>query len=522
MKKIGRYEVIEELGRGAMGVVHKASDPTIGRLVAIKVLSLNSLGSGGVPGARDIFMREARAAGRLSHPGIVTIHDALEDTESKTSYIVMEFVQGRTLEAVLEAQPALEPENALDLLRQIAEALDYAHAQRIIHRDLKPANILLTDDGRVKITDFGIAKIAAREGATMTVSIMGTPAYMSPEQVRGIQIDARSDLFSLGILAHLMLTGQKPFMGDTAAVMFKIVYEDPIPVTTLNPKLSPGHDYLVLRCLAKDPSRRYSTARELLDDLEDVRAGRPPRSEARVPMSQLRAGERTVMAMRPPMLPLPTPVSQAPKTKWLAAGAGAGVALAALIGVAIWIFRQGGHTPPTPPPAAAAPLAASGEHTKPPPLEASSGAGKVGLSPPSAEPSPNLTARATPPPSPATAPRKSNVDTVADLLFEHDRKEVSLTIQSGDRVIYQGSSKGKKRGGFLGIKGEFVERVTRPITIPAGARQLSIHVSSPDRTLDLSGQISATALTGPSPILHVVVNGGQLITGWSSKSSSGP
>src|SRR5271169_2562613 len=223
MKKIWRYEVVEELGRGAMGVVYKASDPTIGRLVAIKVLSLEASSETGVPGAQEIFMREARAAGRLSHPGIVTIHDALEDPETKAHYIVMEFVPGRTLEDLLLHGPALSAEKALEIVREIAVALDYAHQQRIIHRDLKPANILLTEDGRAKITDFGIAKIMAREGALRTTSVMGTPAYMSPEQVTGGEIDARSDLFALGILLYLLLAGEKPFAGDTAAVMFKIV-----------------------------------------------------------------------------------------------------------------------------------------------------------------------------------------------------------------------------------------------------------------------------------------------------------
>ncbi|MGE5325759.1 MAG: serine/threonine-protein kinase, partial [Deltaproteobacteria bacterium] len=185
MKKIGRYDVVEELGRGAMGVVYKASDPTIDRMVAIKLLMLSRPAQAGLPGAKDIFLREARAAGRLSHPGIVTIHDALEDPESKSCYIVMEFVEGRTLEKALLTGPPFAVERALNVARQIGEALDYAHKQKIIHRDLKPANILLTDDGRAKITDFGIAKVIATEDAHRTLAIMGTPSYMSPEQVMG-------------------------------------------------------------------------------------------------------------------------------------------------------------------------------------------------------------------------------------------------------------------------------------------------------------------------------------------------
>ncbi|MGH2361282.1 MAG: serine/threonine-protein kinase, partial [bacterium] len=227
MKTIGRYEIIDELGRGATGVVYKASDPTIGRQVAIKVLSLESEKTEEGPSSRDVFMREARAAGRLSHPGIVTIHDALEDPESHSCYIVEELIPGRTLERVMLSGPLMSTDKSLDIIRQIAEALDYAHRNQIIHRDLKPANIILTEDGRAKITDFGIAKIVAREAVSKTLAIMGTPAYMSPEQVTGGEIDSRSDLFSMGILLYLMLVGEKPFPGDTAAVMFKIVYEDP-------------------------------------------------------------------------------------------------------------------------------------------------------------------------------------------------------------------------------------------------------------------------------------------------------
>ncbi|MBI4164445.1 MAG: serine/threonine protein kinase [Acidobacteria bacterium] len=298
MKKIGRYEVVEELGRGAMGVVYKASDPTIGRMVAIKVLVLDDKVEEGTLSPRETFLREARAAGRLSHPGIVTIHDALEDEPTRSSYIVMEYIPGRTLEKLLISSPQIGAEKAFDIIRQVAESLDYAHRNQIIHRDLKPANIILTEDGRAKITDFGIAKIAA-QGAMRTVAIMGTPSYMSPEQVTGGEIDARADIFSMGILLYLMLVGEKPFVGDTAAVMFKIVYEDPVLPSKVNPKLTAADDYVILRCLAKDRAKRYGSAREFLEDLDDLRRARPPRSQARVLPSEIHAAERTVAAAHP-------------------------------------------------------------------------------------------------------------------------------------------------------------------------------------------------------------------------------
>ncbi len=322
MKKIGRYDIISELGRGAVGIVYKASDPTIGREVALKVLSLHASSEGGTSSPPQMFMREIRAAGRLAHPSIVTIHDAFEDPENQTSCIVMEFVPGVTLEKILESGQPLTTEQALNLVRQIAEGLDYAHRNQVIHRDLKPANILVTADGRAKITDFGIAKVLAREGMARTIGVMGTPSYMSPEQVRGGEIDGRSDIFSLGIMIFTMLSGKKPFSGNTAAVMFKIVYEEPPAPSTLNPQLTPAHDYLVRKCLAKDRNLRYASARELLRDLEDLQRGRPLRSQAaaaapgpNAPPIPAAAPRLDRMPAAPiPSLPKPGPRPPAPPT----------------------------------------------------------------------------------------------------------------------------------------------------------------------------------------------------------------
>jgi serine/threonine-protein kinase len=518
MKKIGRYDVVEELGRGAMGVVYKASDPTIGRLVAIKVLSLEASAGAGVPGAREIFMREARAAGRLSHPGIVTIHDALEDPESRSNYIVMEFIPGRTLESILLAGPALETDRALDIIRQIAEALDYAHHNQIIHRDLKPANILLTDDGRVKITDFGIAKIVAREGAARTVAIMGTPAYMSPEQVTGGEIDARSDLFSMGILLYLMLVGQRPFAGDTVAVMFKIVYEDPVLPSRLNRQLQAGHDYLVMRCLAKDRTKRYTSAREFLDDFEDVRQGRAPRSEARIPFSELRVGERTMVAQRPFVTPEESKRAESRKLRHVFTGAIAGVSLVAVLGLGVWWFRQRGKVAAPPAPAEATAIGPS-----PPPAPAKGEATLDQPPPPAATTAVARTTKPTGTQPSATKPvaSQTRVARVVQLVWEHDLKEARLSLRSGTQVIYEGSSKGRKKGGLLRGKG-YATTASRPITIPAGARQLSIRVRAPDGSLDLSDQVSALAPAHPSAALHVAVKDGRLVAGWQTAAQPAP
>src|ERR1039458_5299828 len=283
MKKVGRYVIISELGRDAMGIVYKASDPTIDREVALKVLSLNASHEEGTNSPQEMFMREVRAAGRLAHPSIVTIYDAFEEQEHQTSCIVMELVPGLTLEKTLHSGRPMSTQQMLSIIRQVAEALDYAHRNQVIHRDLKPANILVTEDGRAKITDFGIAKVLAREGIARTVGIMGTPSFMSPEQVRGGEIDARTDVFSLGIMIFTMLTGQKPFAGNTAAVMFKIVYEEPAVPSSVNAQLTPAHDFVVKKCLAKDRNQRYSSVRELLGDLDDLQHGRSPRSQTEAP-----------------------------------------------------------------------------------------------------------------------------------------------------------------------------------------------------------------------------------------------
>ena len=547
MKKIGRYEVIEELGRGAMGVVYKASDPTIDRLVAIKVLSLDSPTEAGVPGARDIFMREARAAGRLSHPGIVTIHDALEDPESRSSYIVMEFIPGRNLESVLLAEPSPGIEKALDIVRQVAEALDYAHRNQIIHRDLKPANIILTEDGRVKITDFGIAKIVAREGAARTVAIMGTPAYMSPEQVTGGEVDTRSDLFSMGILLYLMLVGQKPFTGDTAAVMFKIVYEDPVLPSRMNPQLTGGLDYLALRCLAKDRAKRYASAREFLDDLEDIRQGRAPRSEAKLPMSELRAGERTVMAQRPFITPAEKAREERKKLRHVLTGAAAGVLLVALLGLGAWLLLEWRKSTAPPPPtqAASAPNTASSRApsaskgavaggtsqrvvpaealTKPSQERATKVIGAPATSP---QPPPSVTSSAAGSPAvrPVTVPAtatpaatKPGTGRVVALQCTHQLEEATLLVLDGNTTIFQSRLIGKKKRGFVGFRGGYSGSLTESLTIPTSTRQLTVRVYSADGSVNVLKKISAVPPSSAAHTLRVAPTRQQLTLQWTEE-----
>src|SRR5215470_11881151 len=221
---VGRYEILGEMGRGAMGVVYKAKDPTIGRIVALKTMRLDTQGIDSGELLRR-FQNEARAAGLLNHPNIVTIYDAGE--QNGMFYIAMEFIQGTTLQEVLEERHVLPAEEALQISREVCKALDYAHAHGIIHRDVKPANIMITAQGAVKIMDFGIAKTGGN--MTSTGHVLGTPNYMSPEQVKGRQLDGRSDVFSYGVVLYEMLTGEKPFVGqNVTTIIYKIVNESPI------------------------------------------------------------------------------------------------------------------------------------------------------------------------------------------------------------------------------------------------------------------------------------------------------
>lgn len=259
LEKIGRYQITRELGRGAMGVVYHAIDPVIGRPVAIKTLRLRDVDDADHRRRlRERLFREARSAGALSHPGIVTIYDM--DEVDGLAYIAMEFVDGETLDEILSRPKLISKDRLTEVLRQAAAALDYAHRKGVIHRDVKPANIMIDAAGAVKITDFGIAKITQLEGQTLTGVLVGTPNYMSPEQVQGHDIDGRSDQFSLAVIAYEMLTGERPFAGEQiSTVVYKIVSEQPAPVQNLNTSLNEGVDRALRKALHKKPDRRYST-----------------------------------------------------------------------------------------------------------------------------------------------------------------------------------------------------------------------------------------------------------------------
>ena len=266
-RRIGRYEILEEIGRGAMGVVYLAHDPTIDRQVAIKTIqTMTHLPSSDAAEMRERFEREARAAGKLQHPGIVTIYDVGE--HDGRCYITMEYIDGSTLEPHTSKHDLLPVSMVMSLVVQACDALDYAHQQRIVHRDIKPGNMMLLRTGRLKITDFGLAKNPTSQ-LTQDGVLIGTPNYMSPEQITGRPLDGRSDLFSLGAVMYELLTGERPFAGDTVTtIMYRILHEVPAMPHMVNPRIPPAVGRVMARALEKDPTQRFQNGQEMARALQ--------------------------------------------------------------------------------------------------------------------------------------------------------------------------------------------------------------------------------------------------------------
>src|ERR1700704_438003 len=258
---VGRYEILEIIGSGANGSVVRAHDPMIGRLVAIKLLA-PELAKGE---ARNCFLQEARVVGQLSHPAIITLHDMGIEESTSTPYLVMEFLNGQSLERVLE-KGAVPTMRTCAWVAEVACALAAAHRKGVIHGDVKPANILITEDGRVKLMDFGMARLASHD--SKTTPLVGTPAYWCPEQIMGKPQDARSDLFSLGVVLYEMVTGKRPFDAESLqGICGRVLSSTPLPPSHANPSVPTGFDEVVARCLAKDPAARYAPAEALAEEL---------------------------------------------------------------------------------------------------------------------------------------------------------------------------------------------------------------------------------------------------------------
>jgi serine/threonine protein kinase len=295
MATFGRYEILGKLGEGAMGIVYRARDGAIGRVVALKMLSAEL-------GAEDElhkrFEREAEAIGRLSHPNVVTVYD-LGESEGQL-YMAMELLEGDDLRSLIEQRVEVPLADRVRILVQICEGLAYAHSRGVVHRDIKPANIVVTSGGRVKILDFGLARVATRATITRKGMILGTPDYMAPEQAMGKLVDRRSDVFSSGSVFYEFLTGEKPFKGKTLhAVLFQIIQEQPDPVLTLNPELPTRLAAVVHRMLVKDPEKRYPSMDEVGRDLHDMHVAlRRTRSRSVLPQPPAAGGEEVRSKVR--------------------------------------------------------------------------------------------------------------------------------------------------------------------------------------------------------------------------------
>lgn len=351
-KQFGRYTVIRTLGKGAMGIVYLGEDPVIDRRVAIKVIRAHPDLEGTELEERQArFEREFKSAGNLSHPNIVTVFDV--GKESNDSYITMEYIQGESLESVLKAERAFTLKEISDIATQLASALDYAHEQGIVHRDIKPANILMTVDGRPKITDFGVAKLQT-SGMTSTGMIIGTPMYMSPEQITGRDVGGASDQFSLAAMLYEVMTGEPPFQGDNpTTIMYQVVHNEPEPPHNLNKNLPEAVDRAVLKGMAKKLGDRFDSCGELAQAI--ARAFTGDEEPAAEPSSDTQPGEGDNMetiALRADEIvledkPAPTRALEEESAKsksWLAIAAGILVVVLAGAGIYSWVGGGGGDT----------------------------------------------------------------------------------------------------------------------------------------------------------------------------------
>ncbi len=329
LERLGKYELRGSLGKGAMGTVYDAWDPGIARRVAIKTIPLPQ-GDKDAADAYDRFRREAQAAGRLSHSGIVAVYDSGE--AEGVAYIVMELVEGESLKSLLDREHRLSPSKAVEVMTGLLDALSYSHGRGVIHRDVKPTNIMLTKAGDVKIADFGIARIENSE-MTQVGTIMGSPAYMSPEQFMGQAVDARTDVYSSGVVLYQLLTGEKPFQGGMTAIMHKVLHTDPPRPSEVSVTAPPALDTVIATAMARRPEDRYASAAAFSAALHAalVAASDPVDDATQV----LTRPTPTLLPDAKPPQPAPPPRAKPRRAVWL----GAGAAVLLLAGTAAWLLR---------------------------------------------------------------------------------------------------------------------------------------------------------------------------------------
>jgi hypothetical protein len=523
IRQFGRYEVVAELGRGAMGVVYKARDPQIDRMVAVKTVSLWGQELDEEKEFRLRFLHEAKAAGRLHHPGIVAIFDAGENPENNHPYIVLEYVAGEALNRILAREKKLPLPTALQLTQEVAEALDYAHAQGVIHRDIKPANILVTEEGHAKIADFGIAKLNLAH-FTVPGRLLGTPAYMAPEQLSGEAADGRSDLFSLGVILYAMVTGHSPFHGDSATtVSFKVANREPLPASALDLTLPHELDEVISRAMAKDPQQRYQSGAEFAEDVSrlqqlfqqgspetssstasqttGMRGGKTTTKTGTVNAGTTRAGTTRVATAVPPVHPavlvaqaarfLRTAVLRTSVRDLILGAITVVIVVVAGFESKLFVTSRADVNPVTP---------TANSAMTPPTAMTEPGAG-----------TPTTAAEAQPA---ATAPGKGHAPSLhsarqivvpscnLDLAVQHQFKDATLFVWVDGKLALTRPLHGgtqKRMVVFSGIRG--VDSET--LKIPAGKHVLRVRALSSDETIDLSKTISSEFVGGGNKSLQV-------------------
>ena len=526
IKRFGRYEVVAELGRGAMGVVYKARDPQIERIVAVKTVSMWGQEIEEKTEFRMRFLNEAQAAGRLHHAGIVSIFDVGENPENQDPYIVLEYVSGESLNRVLAREKKLPLKKALQLAAEIAEALDYAHEQGVVHRDIKPGNILVTEDGRAKIADFGIAKLNLAH-FTLPGRVMGTPAYMAPEQLSGEGVDGRSDLFSLGVILYALVTGHSPFQGNSATtVCFKVANREPVAATAFDLTLPPELDEVISRAMAKDPDQRYQRGSEFARDLRRLQqifdVGSTTTSLRLLSTEtkstgtlgrqtgQLATGAHPAAEMDRAEQLVRNAIQTAP-VRNLALGAVA-LILLLIAGVQSKVLvispRLGGNAPNLASSAQPAPSAESMQ-THSAQADVHSAVKNGADSPALADvpkPKPQKTRR---PPSRQMVSAKTATSEVPpsnlDLAVQHQFKDATLFVWIDDRLALTRALHGgtqKRMVVFNGIRG--VDSET--LRVPAGRHALRVRALSADETIDLSKTVTTEFIGGGEKSLQVVID----------------
>jgi len=544
IKRFGRYEIVAELGRGAMGVVYQARDPQIDRLVAVKTVSLSGHEADEEKEFRMRFMHEAQAAGRLHHPGIVAIFDVGENPQNHNPYIVMEYVAGEPLNRILKREKKLSLPTALQLTEEIAEALDYAHAQGVIHRDVKPGNILVTGEGHAKIADFGIAKLNLAH-FTVPGRVLGTPAYMAPEQLSGEGVDGRSDLFSLGVILYAMVTGHSPFQGDSATtVSFKVANCEPVSASALDLSLPRELDEVIARAMSKDREQRYQRGAEFAEDVRQLQellkpgptttsmrlaSGTGTGTRTRSTGPRTKTGQ-TASAMHPGVgvaetaMSLRAAIRKAPRRD-LILGA-ATLVLLMFVGIESNLFVPSPKSEVTATDAApvspAAPTRGSASshlgsnnpgsnnlasnNAQANSAKNASGAGTASAAvvqrPPVA-----ARGKARKKHAPVAAPATQIVvpSSTLDLAVQHQFKDATLFVWVDDTLVLTRSLHGatqKRLVVFNGLRG--VESET--LNIPAGKHVLRVRALSTDETIDLSKTVSAEFIGGASKSLQVTLD----------------